>query len=105
MTLANRLDDVGVARGQSYARARLHEIDHSQPDDQRCGRDNFKIDQRFDAHATDLAQCTGAGDTDNDRGEDEGRDDRLDQVDKDVAQKINRVPPIGPHPANHDAHC
>ena len=85
MTLANRLDDVGVARGQSYARARLHEIDHGQSDDQRCGRDNFRIDQRSDAHATDLAQCTSAGDPDNDRGEDEGRDDRLDQVDKNVA--------------------
>src|SRR6266550_2241424 len=46
---------------------------------------------------------TRAGDSDHDGREHEWRDYGFDQIDKDVAQKINRVPPIGSQPADYSA--
>ena len=48
-------------------------------------------------------QRAAAGDPDDDGRENQRRDDRFDQVKEDVAQKINRVPPIRPEPADHAA--
>ena len=88
---------------QRHAYSRLGEIDHRQPDDERGRGRDLEIDDRFQTHSPDLFQAAGAGDPDDDGRENQRRDDRLDQVEKNVAQKINRVPPIRSQPANKRA--
>ena len=103
MTLADRLDHVGVAGRERHADARLDEVDHRQTDEERGRGHDLEINQRFHAHPSDLSQRARAGDANDDGREDERRDDRLDQVNENVAQKINGVAPIGPQPADHAA--
>src|SRR5262249_19873678 len=103
MTMLDRLNNVRVGGGESYAYARLREIDYSQANEQRCGSDDLEIDERFHAHPSYFAQRTCACDSNHDCREHQRRYDRFDQVNKDVAQEINGVPPIGPQPSDHAA--
>src|SRR4029450_10437088 len=103
MTLLDCLNYVGAGSGESYAYARLREIDYSEANEQRCCSDDLEIDERFHAHPSYLSQRTCACDSNHDGREHQGRDDGFDQVNEDVAQKINRVPPIGSQPADHTA--
>ncbi len=64
MVLADCLDDLGIAWRESDARSWFREIHDGQPDEERGRRHDLEIDQRFDAHASDLSQCAGAGDSD-----------------------------------------
>ena len=48
-------------------------------------------------------ELIGPGDADYDGGENQRRDDRLDQVNENVTQEINFVPPVGSQPANQRA--
>ena len=64
VALADCFDDVRVARRESHAHPRFREIHHSQTDEERCGGYDLEIDQRFDAHPSDLSQRAGAGDSD-----------------------------------------
>src|SRR5260370_16382312 len=110
MALLDRLDDVDVAGRESYASSGLSEIHNRKSDEQRRGGDDLEINQRFDSHPSDLFQCAGTGDADHDGGDNQRRDDRLDQLDENVAQEITFVAPIGLQPsdqcaddqANHD---
>src|SRR2546423_5882534 len=103
MTLLNGFDGVDVRGGESHARPGLGEIDYSQPNEQRCRGDDLEIDQRFDSHAPHFPKRACASDTNYNCREHERRDDGFDQVNEDVAQKINCVPPIGSEPADHTA--
>src|SRR5436309_1997449 len=104
MTLADRFDYVGTRWRESHAYTGLCEIDDRQPDEERRSRYNLEINQRFDAHASDLSQCACAGDSHDDGREDKWGDDRFNEVDEDVAQKINLVSPFGAQPAEYPAH-
>ena len=101
--LPNRVDDVDVAGRQRDARAGFREIDDRQTDEERRRRDDLEKDERFDSDPADFFQRTGAGDSDDDGRENKRRDDRLDQVDENVAEKINFVSPIGPQPTDQCA--
>jgi hypothetical protein len=100
MRLRDGLDDVGVRGGEGNADAGPGEVDDGQPDEERRGGDDLEVDERFRAHASDLFQRAAAGDPDDDGGENQRRDDGLDEVQEDVAQEVNGVPPIGPEVAN-----
>src|SRR5207249_7124637 len=103
MALSDCLNDVGIASVESYADARFCEIDYSQSNEQRCCSDDLEIDERFHAHPSYFSQCTCTCDSNHDGREHQRRDDGFDQVNEDVAQKINRVSPIGPEPPNRTA--
>ena len=103
MTLLDRLDYVATARREHYADTRLGEINDGQPDEERGGRYYLEINQCFNAHATDFSQRAGTSDSDDNGRENKRRDDRFDQVNEDVAQKINFVSPFGGQPADHAA--
>jgi hypothetical protein len=64
VALTDRFDDTGIARRENYADPRLREVHHGQTDEERCGGYDLEIDQRFDAHPSDLSQRAGAGDSD-----------------------------------------
>ena len=100
MRLSDRFDDVDVAGSERYADAWPGEIDDRQSNEKRRGGDDLEINQRFDSHASDFSKRAGAGDSDDNGRENQRRDDRLDQVDENVAQEINLVSPIGSQPAN-----
>src|SRR5437867_11302038 len=99
VALLDRLNYVGAGSRESYACPRLCEIDDSQADEQRCCSDDLEIDECFHAHSFYLSQCTCACDSNHDGREHQRCDDGFDQVNEDVAQKINGVPPIGHEPA------
>ena len=101
MGLADGLDDVGVRGGESDADAGPGEIDDGEADEQRGGGDDLEVDESFCAHPSDFFQRRRAGDPDHDGGEDQGRDDRLDEIKEDVAQEIHGVPPVGPEVAEN----
>jgi len=67
MTLADRFDDAGIARCESDAHSWFREIHYGQSDEERCRGYDLEIDQRFDAHASDLSQRAGTGDSDDNR--------------------------------------
>src|SRR5205814_10082512 len=103
MSRADGFNDVGVTGGKSDAAAGLGEVNDGEPDEERGGRDDFEVDERFRAHAPDFFQRAAAGDPDDDGGENQRRDDGLDEVEEDVAQEVNGVPPIGPEIADRAA--
>jgi hypothetical protein len=96
MSVLNGLDGGRVRRFESHSDARLGEINHGQSDEQRDCSDDLEIDQCLESHAPDFAQRAGTCDPYDDRRENKRRDDRFDQVNENVAQKIDRVAPIRP---------
>src|SRR5207253_4624524 len=62
-------------------------------------RDDLKIKQSLAAHSSDLLQIAATGDADHQGREDERRDNRLDQIEEDVAEKIDVVAPVITPPA------
>ena len=65
----------------------------AQPIRQRQGRHHLEIDQGLDPHPSDLPQVGVPGDADDQRGEDQGGDDRPDQADEDLAEDAEGQPP------------
>ena len=65
-----------------------------QADDQRDGGDDLEVDEGLDRDAPDLAQIAHAGDAVRDRAEDDQPDHHLDQVDEDVAQRVEAFAPM-----------
>ena len=104
MRLADGFENVGIRGGQSHSSARLCEIDYCQSDDEGCRGYDLEIDQRLYSHPPHFPERTGASDSDDNRQEYQRRDNRFDQVDKDVTQKIDGVSPIGPQPSDQAAH-
>ena len=100
MSLRDGVDDFVRPGHQRYANARLGEIDHRQSDDESGRGNDFEVDERLQTHSSDLFQAARAGDTDDDGRENERRDDRLDQVEENVAQEVDSVSPIGAPPAD-----
>ena len=113
MALPDRLNDLGVRGDKSHANAGLREIDYRQPNEQRSRGGDLEIDECFHTHPPYFSQRACASDSDDDSREHQRCDDGFDQVDKDVAQKIDCVPPIGPEPpdqtagneSDHNLHC
>src|SRR5436190_21836862 len=101
MSLADCLENVGAGCGESHAGAGLCEINNCQSNHEGGCGDDLEIDQRLNSHAPYLPERTGARDSHHNGGEYKRRDDRLDQFNENVAQKINRIAPIGPQPSNH----
>src|SRR5215472_7793213 len=67
---------------------RTRQVDGAEPDEQSQGGDQFKINEGFDAHASNLLQVGMPGNAHHQRGEDQGRDDGADQAQKDRAQYL-----------------
>ncbi|MEJ1973329.1 MAG: hypothetical protein WDM96_12960 [Lacunisphaera sp.] len=61
--------------------------DH-QADDERKGGEDFKINERLQAHPSDLAQVAHAADADDDRGEDDRTDQHLHRLDESFAERL-----------------
>ena len=101
--LPDHFDDVDVTGRESHAGARLRKIHNRQSDEKCRGRDDLEINERFDSHSADLFQGAPARDADDDGRENQRRDDRLDQVNEDVAEKINFVAPAGLQPSDQRA--
>jgi len=101
MTLFDCFNYVGVGGGESYAYARFREIDYRQSNKERRSRDELEIDERFRAHSSHFSQRSCACNSDHDGREHKRGDDGFDQINENVAQKINRIPPIWPQPPDH----
>ena len=52
---------------------------------------DLEVDERLEADAPDLLQVAHLGDAGHDRGEDDRRDQHLDQLDEAVAQRLHRL--------------
>src|SRR5882724_13350281 len=92
-----------AAAGEQNMRARLYQIHDRETDKQRDRGDYFKIQQRFRAHPPNFFQITATGDADDERRKNQRRNDRLDEVKKNVAQEIDVVAPLGTDIAEHSA--
>src|SRR3984893_14473248 len=103
VALPDRFDDVDVAGRESNAHSRFREINHCQSDEECGGCNELKIDQRFHSHTSDFSQRTRPGDSRANGRENKRRYDRLDEVNENIAQKINFVSPIRPQPTNRHA--
>ena len=68
---------------QQHADARLEHVDQHQPDHERERRDGLEVDDGAQAHAADVLEMPGARDAGHERGEDQRRDDHLDQAQED----------------------
>ena len=67
--------------------AGLDEVDEGQAQEQGDRRHDLEIDEGLDPHPADGLQVAVAGDADDEGGEDERGDDRLDEADEDDAQR------------------
>ena len=103
MGVRDRVHDLVRPGHQRDANPWLGQVNHCQSDEERGRRRDLEIDDRFQAHPPDFAQVAGSGDADHDGREDKRRDDRLDQVKENVPEKIDRVAPVGPEPADESA--
>jgi hypothetical protein len=66
--------------------AGLHDVDGDETDDERQRRDDLEVDDRAQAHATDHLDVPGAGNSCDQRREDQRRDDHLDQAQEDLTE-------------------
>ena len=103
MALANRLGNVDVLRRERNAGAGFGEIDHRQSNKKSRGGSDLEKDERFESHAANFFQRARARDAYDDGRENQRRDDRLDQINENVAEKINFVSPFGFQPSDHGA--
>ena len=103
MRLRDLFDDVDVLGRESDARSRFGEVDDRQSDEKRGRGRDFKKDQRFESHPANFFQRTCACDADDDGRENQRRDNGFDQVDENIAEKINFVAPIRPQPSEQCA--
>src|SRR6266404_4288989 len=71
------------------------EIYNPQADEKRDRSNDLKIEQRLQAHAPDFFQIPTAGYSHDQRREDQRRNDRFNQVEKNVAKKIDAIAPVG----------
>ena len=99
----NRFGDIDVSCREGDTSSGFCEVHDHQPDDECSRCDNLEKDQRLQSHASNLFQRAGASDSSDNGGKDKGCDDRLDQVDENVAQKVNPVSPVWSEPADYCA--
>ena len=100
------LDRFGVDGGgvDIHADARLQRVGDNQPDDQRQRRDHLEIDERLEAHASDLAHVLHAGDAVHHRAEDDGCDHHLDHLDEGIAERLHLLAELRVEMAEQHAH-
>ncbi len=84
-----------VPAAEMDADAGLDDIDEEQSEEKGDRRHDLEIDERLETHPADGLEVAVAGDPDDDRGKDEGGDDRLDEADEDLAQRPEGRPDIG----------
>src|SRR6185437_11761711 len=75
--------------GVGESDAGLADVDGEQADGQRNGGNDFKVNERLDAHAADALDVAVAGDADDEHGEDERGDDALDEPQEDVGEEAH----------------
>ncbi len=71
-----------------HAGTRLDHVDHDQTDQQGDGRNDLEVQQRITTGLADRLHVLHAGDTADDRTEDDRRDNHLDQFDEPVTQRL-----------------
>src|SRR6185437_10514741 len=104
--------DVAAAH-QCHAGAGLCEVHYCQPNEQRNRSDEFEVKQRLRAHAPHFFKIAAAGNSDDQRRENQWRDDRLDQVEKNVSEEVDVIAPLrtdvteqsAQHQAKKDLSC
>src|SRR5258705_13032066 len=64
----------------------MAEIDCGEADRERESRHNFEVDETLDAHATDTLKVAVAGNSGDQRRQNQGCDDGLDKAEKYVAE-------------------
>ena len=100
-----RCDGRGVERCRVGvdADARLDDVDHHEPDDQRQRRNDLEIDERLDADPADGLQVANLRDAGHDDAEDDRRDHHSDELDEAVAERPHRRARLGSDVAKDDA--
>ena len=73
------------------------------PRNERDGRRDLEVDDRFEADAPHRLEVAGAGDADDQRGEQQRRDDHLDHPQERVGERLHRDAKAGPEVADDDA--
>ena len=83
-------DGFGIERRRIdvHPLARLEDVNNDKADQERKGRQYFKIDERPHADASQLLHVFHSRDAEDDRREDDGREHHLDQLDERVAQRL-----------------
>ena len=73
------------------ARARPYDVSDDKTDCERESGDHLEIDERLDAHPSDLLRVLHMGDAGNHSAEDDGGDQHLDQLDEAIAERLDAV--------------
>src|SRR5204863_2902897 len=96
-----------AAAGQSDPLTRLREIYNRQAEKQGNRSHNFKIEKCFGAHSSDFFQVAATGNADHERRKNQRCNNRLDEVEEDVAEEVDIVapfiPPSPPQVSNQSA--
>ena len=92
-------DGFRIERGRIHieAAAGMNDVAHDQADEQRNGRNNFKIEQSLAADAPHFFQILHARDAGHHGAEDENGDDHGDHADEGVAQRLHGDGSRGAH--------
>src|SRR5262249_3534346 len=83
-----------AAANQRDSRAGFRQIYYRQANEQRNRGDDFKVQDRLCPHAADLLQIAATGDSDDQRRKNQWRNDRFDEIEKNVAKEKNIVAPF-----------
>ena len=75
-------------------------VDHDETQQQGSRRNNFEVHQRLDADARELFHVAHFRDADDHRGEDDRLDHHFDQLDEQIAERLQLLGRIGPQAAN-----
>ena len=96
---------MGIERGgvDVHALAGLEQVDGDEAEQQREGGDDLEVEQGLGADTAYLFNVAHAGDTDDDGGEDDGRQRHADQFDEAVAEGLQGDGGMGKEHADHDA--
>src|SRR5207249_1572362 len=63
----------------------------------------FVVNERFHAHPSYLPEIAAPGDADYQSRKNKRTNDRFDQIQENVAKKVDVVPPFRPYPPDRDA--
>ncbi|MNZ57357.1 hypothetical protein D3C78_753320 [compost metagenome] len=79
-----------------HSGAWLDEVDNQQAQDQGECRKHFKVDERSSAHTAELLHVLHLGDAQHHRGENDGCEYHLDQLDERIAKRFQVSADIRP---------
>src|SRR6185437_3149680 len=98
-------DSVGVERCRIdvHSVAGAKNVYSQKTESKREGRNNFKVDKRFRADASNLFHIAHVGDANNDRGKNNGCQGHVDELDEAVAKGLERDSEVRKELSDDDA--